>query len=147
MPILNWVSFALGAFVSFLLCYLLHTLDIDYIQHKHAAELSSQATTLTEAFQKDKQITYGVSDVYETKLSALNNQLAAYRLHPAIACPVPTTGAAGRHDGAAGRRIPAGQNAALDKPFVEYAGEAEKYRLQLMACQSFITETWKAKGQ
>ena len=139
----NWkVILAVVATVA--LAYLLHTVDVDRIEAKQRAALVDQATKLQGQCDADKAITMGVSNDYQKKLDVLNDQLAALRVREPNRCITVSTSVAtaGRH-GAAGAGQHAGQNGVTAQTLYDFAGEAERYRLQLISCQQFITETWQ----
>lgn len=97
------------------------------------AEISRDQDQLKQA-AKDQQIATQVSHDYETQLSALNGNLASSRMRASL-CIVPTA-AAGGHDGVAGTK-PLGSHGISSDWLYSYAAEAEKYRLQLLACQKW----------
>ena len=139
----NWkVIGAVIATVAFV--YALHALDVDRIEAKQRSALSDQARLLQSRCEQDKAITKGISDDYQKHLDDLNVELSALRVRePArcIAVSTPVT-ASGRH-GAAGTGKPAGQDGVTAQTLYDFAGEAERYRLQLISCQEFITATWQ----
>lgn len=104
---------------------------------------TAQATS--KACQDDQKLTEGISNDYQTKIRSLNRQLAGLkrvRDNPNCA-PVADT-ASGR-DAKAGAGQPSGQNGIRAEWLLDYAAEAEQYRLQLIACQDFITKTWESR--
>jgi hypothetical protein len=139
----NW-KVILAVVATAALAYLLHTVAVDRLEAQQRAALTDQATKLQGQCDADKAITKGVSDDYQKKLDVLNDQLAALRVREPARCIAVSTpvAAAGRH-GAAGTGKPAGQNGVTAQTLYDFAGEAERYRLQLISCQSFITETWQ----
>jgi hypothetical protein len=115
---------------------------------KHAEELKAQEKALVADCQADKKITREVSDDFQKKNRLLNKHIDDLnRVHNPSAICVPVAGAAGGSDGAAAGAGPAGAHGVNAGALLAFAGEAERYRLQLIACQEFITRTWKAKGQ
>lgn len=99
--------------------------------------LQAQETALIAQCDKDKAITTGVSHEYENQLSAVNQRLAVLkRLHPK-AC-VPATGTPGGRNAGTGSGKLAGQDGSNVESFYDFAGEAETYRIRLIACQGFI---------
>lgn len=131
---------------TFCICFLLHTVDVDRIEHKQAKALTDQATQLTLACIADKQITEGVSNEYEKKITNLNKQLAAKRMQSPH-CIVPVTITPIRLDAKAGTDQHGGQNGVTDIALFDFSGEAERYRLQVIGLQDFLCKTWKAKTQ
>ena len=144
----NWKSIIAVLATAVLACGL-HALDVYRLQDQQRAALSEQATVLMNSCKADKAITEGVSHDYEGKISALNDQLTALgRVRPSSCVVVQPSRAARRHDAAASTAKPSGQDAGVTSDALfGFARDAEAFRLQLMACQAFITETWKVKGQ
>lgn len=146
---LNWIQIAGGAIVAFVISYCLHTVDLWWIEAGHAKELSDQKTTLIAECETDKTITKEASNDYQKKLSDTQRQLDDLkRVRPARCVPVSTPRPAAGCDGAAGNEKPSGTDGGISSTaLLDFAGEAEKYRIQLISCQDFITKTWAAKGQ
>ena len=112
---------------------------------EHALE--AQETALLAACKADKAITKEVADELQTKNAALARRIADLkRLHPPT-CIVPTPNTAiGGNAGSSGT-VASGTNGITADALLDFAGESERYRLQLISCQDFITKTWSAKGQ
>lgn len=144
MPfILMWWKAIAGAGIAFLIAYALHHLDVARLELKHAAELSALQTTLIAQCNADKAITEGVSHDYQNSISALDSDLAGRVRVPS--CVTIVAGEANGPHAAAG--------AVNDNPprlpspvLYQYAGQCEKYRLQVIGLQDFIDKTWKAKS-
>lgn len=108
--------------------------------------LAGQEAALLKQCDDDKKITSGVSNEYESKITDLNSQLASLkRVHPSRCVPI--TGQAVRRDAAAAAGQPVGSYGVDSDALLTFAAEAEKYRLQLVGCQSFINKTWAEHGQ
>jgi hypothetical protein len=84
----------------------------------------------------DKQITTEVSRDYQNNLAALRTRLAAHRMQPDRCISV--AGAAAGHDATAGAAVDAGSHGVSSGALIEFAGDAEEYRLRLIACQRFV---------
>jgi len=146
VPGLNWIQVAGGAVAAFALSFLLHTVDVNRIESNHRAEMAKQKTDLETAFAADKKLTEENSRAYQKQVSNLTRKLAdAKRLLPSR-CVVPVTGqASGGNRGATG-----GINARLDgvssDALIDYAGECERYRLQVISLQDFINQVWEGKA-
>jgi hypothetical protein len=107
----------------------------------HEAELKGQQIALVKQCESQKQITEDVSHDYQTKLSTLNRRIANLkRLYGQTARCVPVAKPTTGHDATANGRKHVRENGILAERLIEYAGEAEQYRLQLKACQSFINK-------
>jgi hypothetical protein len=117
-------------------------LSLGWYVHSRIAEstlksaLASQQAALIKQCEDSKKITMEVSREYQSKITALNGRVAALRLRPAKCVPVtkPATG----HNGEASGNEPARPHGVDAGFLIDYAGEAEKYRLQLISCQDFV---------
>jgi len=113
---------------------------------KVPGELADQLKKDNESCNGDKKLTTEVQDDDQKRIDALDAELVRVKLRyasaPARCTPVYTTGS-----------IKAGASGELrgsdDKPFgvstealLTYAGDAERMRLQVMACQDFINKVW-----
>lgn len=112
------------------------TARISWIKAQHSAELSRQETSLTEQFRKNQTITNEVSNAFQNSLSSLSDRLAALRMRGAGEC-MPVSVAPSGRDGSSGAGH-AGAHGVDPATLYDYAGEAERYRLQLIACQDFV---------
>jgi hypothetical protein len=136
--IINWLQVIITTVITAAAAYGLHALDVTYLNARNAAALQTQAATLTAQCDQAKQLTEGVSREYENQLANLNHQLDGLR--QSTTC-VPITPTPGGHTSGAQQPKPISEGAIYD-----LAGEGEKYRIQLIACQQFVTETWKANA-
>ena len=143
MPTLNTFTIAVTAVLTAFVCFGLHEVDVYFIKIGQQNELNAQADKLTKQFNADKEVVTEVSHVYQDELSALNAQLSSLRQHPTC---LPTTLSSAGYHGTSGAGEPPNQNAISSDWLYTYAAEAEKYRLQLIGCQSFITQVWKEKA-
>lgn len=95
--------------------------------------------------QDDQKLTQGVSNVYQTKIRSLNRQLADIkRVRDNPGC-TPVANTTGGRDASAGTGQPFGQDGIRAEWLLDYAAEAEQYRLQLISCQEFIQKTWESR--
>ncbi len=119
----------------------LHYSHVWWIKHSYEGELASQKTALIAQCEADKAITNEVSHEYQTHIAALDARLATLRLRPAHCVPVsnPSPGC----NAAAGANKPIGQDGVDSRVFLDFAAVAEKYRLQLIGCQSFVNKTFR----
>jgi hypothetical protein len=60
---------------------------------------------------------------------------------------VPVANASDANNAGASAAKSSGQNGVTTDALYEFASDAEKYRIQLIGCQNFITKTWEAKNQ
>ncbi len=148
LAVLRFWQLAVGAIGAFGLSYLLHTVDVDRIEKKQRDVLAAQAIELTTKCDSDKKITLEASNDLQSKISALNSELISVkRLHPSSCIvPVRPADATRCNDGAAARKKPPTADAGVTSDALyDYAGEAEKYRLQLISCQGFVRKVWEAR--
>ena len=132
----NW-KILTTATATLAICWMLHSLDVHRIEAKHDKEIISAKNALVAECNKAQAITKGISHDYQTKLASLNARLAdAKRVHVNRCIAVQGATSAG-YDGTATGAKPAGRNVGADR-LIDYAGRAEKYRLQLISCQDFI---------
>lgn len=127
-----------GALLAFWLSLFLHNIDARWTKARHAQELADQKVGLEAQCAADKAITQEVSHDYQARLAALADQLArARRLRNT--CVVPTTPPTRGRDAAplAGEPIRPHVGVPADA-LLDYAAEAERYRLQLLSCQEFV---------
>ena len=144
----NWKSI-LAMIATAGLCYLLHALDVNRLEAKERSDLSAQQMTLENKCKADKAITEGVANDYQKKADALTLQFNALVGVQHSRCVAVATAkpAAGNHGKAPGAKL-SGQNAGVTSDALfAFARDAEQVRLQLLSCQSFITQTWAEQGQ
>jgi hypothetical protein len=97
-----------------------------------------------EQCAKDKKLTEDTSHAYQNDLSSLSDKLAAIKLRQPTHCIMPVTSeAAGRIPAARGAK-PIGKNGITTGSLYDIAGQGEKYRLQLKACQQFVDKVWES---
>lgn len=116
----------------------LHKLDVARLEAKQIKTLAAQEKKLNEACDKAQQLTEGVSHDYQAQLSALNNKLAALKRVRAKPQCVPIANPAAGHDGATQPDKLSGPRGIRPDWLYDTAFEADKYRLQLIACQDFV---------
>jgi len=110
----------------------------------HSAGVIDGIQQSQEQCNKDKAITKEVSSAYQKKISALNSKLNALRVSPPKCIAVKPNTPIGRNDAAPGEEL-RGQNGLPSGVLYEFAGDAEKSRLQLIACQDFINRSMEVK--
>jgi hypothetical protein len=101
-----------------------------------------------EAFtrcQSDQKITEGVSNDYQSKIRALNNQLGNLKRLRASATCIPVTHPSLSNNGTSAREELSGRNINSDY-LIDFAGRAEETRLKLLGCQQFINQTWESRN-
>lgn len=104
---------------------------------------TAQATLAT--CQSDQKLTEGVSNDFQTKIRSLNRQLADLkRVRDNPQCTPVASPASGR-DADAGAGQPTGPHGIRADWLLDFAAEAEQYRLQLISCQDFIRKTWESR--
>jgi hypothetical protein len=130
MLIKYWQLIA-GAGVALVFAYLLHSVIL-------SASLSAQETELKAACRAAQNIPYEVSNEYQNDLADLNYRLSV--LNRVRSC-VPISGAPCRCDETAKGQGYGRADGVNSVTLYDYAGDAERYRLQLIACQSFVKKT------
>lgn len=142
----NWKTIV-AIMATAALCYLLHALDVDRLEKKEAADINNQQVTDTKSCNADKAITEKVSHDYEDKISSLNKQLVDLTsVRPNVCVTIPSR-TAPRSNAASRTAIARGPDARVDSDALYIiAGQGEKYRLQLISCQQFITDTWQEQA-
>ena len=123
----------------------LHNVSLEWTKASYERKIEAARTEAIAACERDKTLTKEVSSDYQKQIAALNSRIADLkRLRPSVCVPVAVPAA----------RCDAGTGAVSVRPngvdtgtLYDFAGEAESYRLRLIACQSFITKTWASRGQ
>jgi hypothetical protein len=145
----NWrmlMAAVVASAATWAVTYGVHRVEMVWLRHENELALANQAKTLLAACQKDKQITESTDHDFQDQIAALYNELARVkRLRSATRCIVPTADAAGGADAKAGPRHAAANGVATGALY-DYAAEAERYRLQVIGLQDFISKTWAARG-
>jgi hypothetical protein len=143
----NWRLVLTGASVA-VLAYGLHTLDVYRIEDRHRVAMEAQAQAMAQKCKDDKTITQGVSNAYQKKLADLNRRyrdLGRVQQHECVA--LSASGPSGGRDAASPSGGHVYAHAVDPSQLFEYADDAERIRLQLIACQSFVSGTWASQGQ
>lgn len=145
---------ALKYWKLFLIAGLIMALGYSYTRlalsraQKHETDaLTAQASVLHKQCNADKAITEETSHEYQDRIANLNKLLIADELRPSscIAVSGPAS-QAGRSHAASGTGH-VRPNGLTAKWLRNYAGTAEKYRLQVIGLQDFINRTWAENGQ
>lgn len=144
MPILNWFQICIGAVGAFALSFLLHTIDVSFIEASWRHKLDDQKIALEKQCNDDKAITKGTNDDLQKAYDSIAGKLAASKRMQPARCVIP---ASGKAEPPAGGAEHAGQNGISTDWLRDYAAECETYRSQRIGLEKFIDDTWKAKGQ
>lgn len=142
----NALPMGLSALLTALIAFGLHTLAVSWIEASYERKLTEQKTVLTEQCAASKAITKEVSDDYQKKLTARDASLSDARrlLNRKCAAPVVVSTPTG-HNGSPVQGQPSGQDdralRADANDLIDIAAEGEKYRLQLIGCQTFIEKS------
>ena len=124
--------------VTGFIAFQLHKIDVARLEAKQNKALAAQEKQLNEACDKAQQITKEVSHDYQEQLSNLGRKLDTLkRVHANTQC-VPITGTAAGRDEPARAGEFSGPHGIRPDWLYDTAAEADKYRLQLIACQDFI---------
>lgn len=135
---MNYLVGILCSILTALVAFGFHKIDVARLEAKQIKALAAREKQLNDACDKAQQITEGVSHDYQTQLSALNNKLAALKRVRAKPGCVPIADTSTRHDGATNTGKLSGPHGIRPDWLYDTAAEADKYRLQLIACQEFI---------
>lgn len=141
MNIILYWKFAVGAFGAFIITWAIHNHIIANLEEDHKKTLAAQIQFDINKCNDDKQITSEISHGLQNDLNALNDKLKRLRQQPAKCLHV--TNPASRHDATASKGINAGSDEVAAGALIDYAGDAEKYRLQLVSCQGFVSKVWQ----
>jgi len=142
----NALPMGLSALLTGLIAFGLHTLAVSWIEASYERKLTEQKTVLTEQCAASKAITKEVSDDYQKKLTDRDAALANARrlLNRKCAAPVVVNTTTG-YNGSPVQGQPSGQDdralRADANDLIDIAAEGEKYRLQLIGCQTFIEKS------
>lgn len=146
----NWFPLGLSASVTALLAFGLHTLSVSWLEASHGREMAKQKTVLTEQCEAAKAVTEEVSNELQKQIALRDASIADARrmLNKRCASPVVVnspsghdgSSQAGKHGGSDDRALVADGNFLID-----FAEEAEGYRIRLSACQSFVERSRAAR--
>lgn len=142
LTLLKYRQALLGGVLVAVLAFGLHRLDTSWREVRHAKALENAKTEAAEQCAADKLVTQEVSRGYQTRLAVLNDQLARAR-RVRNTCVVPSTAqpADGR-DAATGAGEPVRPHVGVaTDALLDFAAEAEQYRLQLLSCQDFVNRS------
>jgi len=134
---LNWRIYAAGIAVIAVL-FAANSVSNAYKQAALVPALQKQLQATIDACNKNNEITRKTSYAYQTELQNLNNKLANIKRLRPNKCVVLTTDSTSGLNAAASTTINDRQNGLSSDWLYEYAGEAERYRLQVIFLQSFI---------
>ena len=146
----NW-KIIIGFLVVTFLCYKIysfgyHNGKLDEQQNSLEA-LTKQEVALKAQCDADKKLTKEFSDDLQKKLSLNNDRLNELKRLRGNRCIVPTAKPTQQHDGSSERAVLAGADGVTSDALYEFAAEAERYRSQLISCQSFVTKVWEKNTQ
>jgi hypothetical protein len=139
LSLIRFWQLGVGALAGLALAWCVNVL---ILQPMHTAEIERLRNDLIAQCEADKKITSEVSNELQKRLAGLNNRLATLKRVQPSAC-VPVTNAASGHDATAAAGQPVRAHGINAASLYDFAGEAEQYRLQLIACQDFILRTWQ----
>lgn len=116
---------------------------VDHQKALTAPQIAKAISTANAECEKGKQLSKEISNDYQNKIAGLNKRIADLkRLRPSVCVPV-SAAAPGRN--AATGSVASGQNGIDAGTLLDYAADAERYRLQLSSCQDFINRTWSGR--
>lgn len=145
---MNYIIIGTTAFLTFILCLGLHEWDAYRLEDKYRNQEQADLAKVSNQCEEQKKLTEGVANDFQTKLTAANNRLDALkRVRPASCVTVSTSSTSGGSHGQAGQPEHAGQNGVTSDALYDYAGQCEKYRLQVISLEDFITKAWALNDQ
>ena len=138
----HW-RFVVGGAVGALLMFAAMQARVWLLNASHALKIENVKASLIQQCEDNQNTTERFYNELETQNTALNRRVAELvRLQRNVRVTVtpPST----EHDGAA-RPGHADNDGITAETLYTYAGTAERYRQQLIACQSFINHVWEEK--
>ena len=142
--ILNYWQIGVTAVLTGLIAFGLHSLDVGYLNSANQAKLDAQQKALVLNCNAIQQQSVKVSHDFQTKLNNLTLERDALRLRGNNQSSLPNIVSTARRDATSTGQGHASGNARDNRQeLYDFAAKAEKYRLQLKSCQSFITLTTK----
>ena len=127
----------------------LHNISLEWTKASYERKIEAAKQEQIAACERDKNLTKEVSDGYQKQVASLTARIADLKRVRPSSC-IPVANPAARCDGSAssgGHAGANGQSGVTSDFLYDFAGEAETYRLRLIACQSFISKTWASRGQ
>lgn len=143
----NWKIIA-AVILTAILAFGAHELNLRwFVEPAQQKALADLKTKMQQDCDDDKLLTEGNNEDFEKRITDLNKRLAAVKRMQPSRCVVPASGPP--HSGAAGSHttVLPRQDGVTSDALLEFASDAEAARQQLIACQAFVNDTWKAKGQ
>ena len=135
---MNYLVGILCSVLTALVAFGFHKIDVARLEAKQTKALAAQEKKLNEACDKAQQINKEVSHDYQEQLSSLGGKLDTLkRVHANTRC-VPIADTSAGRDGATQPGKLSGPHGIRSEWLYDTAAEADKYRLQLIACQDFI---------
>lgn len=144
IALLKYWQFAVGAIGAFVITWAIHNHIVSNMEADFKDQLAAQVQFDIAKCNDDKQITTEISHGLQNSLDIANHKLASLKLQKPSRCVVPASSTATGHDANSTKPIVSGQNGVTSDALYDFAGDAEKERLKLTACQGFITKTWKS---
>ena len=133
---MNVIRIALVVIITAVLMYGYHMIAYGIQERRHAGELKA----ISEQCEKAQTITSEVSNEYQQKLADRDRALAAARRM--LNNSGNQSSSSGGYNAATVEGKPTGQDAgglrADANDLIDLAAEGERYRLQLIGCQSFV---------
>lgn len=145
MPIglIKWIPEIVVFIFTTILAIMLHNGAMDRATLKHNKAMQDLTVTLENNCDKKQKKTKESYDALQGKIRSLNARLIdadSVRRSAQCNAVISSDNAAGEHNGAASGSGSAGGNGLTTQFLRGFAGEAEHYRLQLIACQGWITQ-------
>lgn len=134
----NW-KVVLTAIAVGTLAFLLHTLDVYRLEDAQKTAVDAAVKSVSDKCNENNKISEEVSNDFKKKSDDLAAELArAKRVRPTTCVPVLVTNPASGSNGSAGSGQSAVKNGGVaSDALLDLAAEGERYRLQLIGCQTF----------
>lgn len=120
------------------------TLEYKISRHSIEVAISDQKAADILKCNADKKLTNEVSQNYENQIFALNKRIGDLLRKPAR-CVIAKS--AGHSDAAPVTGANAGTYGISSEWLYQFAGEGERYRLQVIGLQDFINRVWQTNNQ
>lgn len=138
----NWkigVGFAAGIIVA----GTYHNIASWLAEQAHERELVAQREEIVSKYEKANETSGRIANEYEQQITDLNRKLSSLRVQRNRCIPVRVADTTSGNDATSPTGKSIGGNGTDSATLYEYAGRAEKYRIQLVSCQNFIKEVWE----
>lgn len=128
--------------------YLFHYWDVTHIEAQNQIQVAAAAASATAECKKTENVTTEASHEYEAEINNLAGERNAVSVRanaPASGLSAPAVAAGYLNSSIQPGHVFADE---IGRSFLyDYSAEAEKYRIQLKACQKFVNDTWAVENK